>query len=284
MEPASLAVNGIDPYHPLRPAIPEEDALQRIFREVRTAVRAADCTRAVLVGPQRVLRSEFPQCRGRAHPDQAQSVPSVLELRHRDARGRRVRPDGADACDAGRGPRMGHGVRAFGGLRRGAHARTVLHGVQSVPGGVRGQPAPAGRDGTARDRTRTDPADPGPTGETESLGGRHRAGFGQQLLQFAALVHLERDVAAADQLAIDVELRKRRPVRVASSAPRALPGSSKMLTWANCALQARSAPTVWAEKPHCGKSGVPFMYSTTGAADSWLLIRSMASHRSTISK
>jgi ribonuclease T len=50
MEPASMAVNGIDPHHPLRPAITEEDALQRIFREVRTAVRAADCTRAVLVG------------------------------------------------------------------------------------------------------------------------------------------------------------------------------------------------------------------------------------------
>jgi ribonuclease T len=50
MEPASLAVNGIDPHHPLRPAISEEDALQRIFREIRTAIRAADCSRAVLVG------------------------------------------------------------------------------------------------------------------------------------------------------------------------------------------------------------------------------------------
>ena len=50
MEPASLAVNGIDPYHPLRLAIPEEEALQNIFREVRNAIRAADCTRAVLVG------------------------------------------------------------------------------------------------------------------------------------------------------------------------------------------------------------------------------------------
>jgi ribonuclease T len=50
MEPASLAVNGIDPYHPLRPAISEEDALQRIFAEVRKAIRAEDCTRAVLVG------------------------------------------------------------------------------------------------------------------------------------------------------------------------------------------------------------------------------------------
>ena len=50
MEPASMAVNGIDPHHPLRLAIQEEDALQRIFREVRTAIRNADCTRAVLVG------------------------------------------------------------------------------------------------------------------------------------------------------------------------------------------------------------------------------------------
>src|ERR1700680_4010020 len=50
MEAASLAVNGIDPHHPLRPAIPEEDALQRIFREVRNAIRTAECTRAVLVG------------------------------------------------------------------------------------------------------------------------------------------------------------------------------------------------------------------------------------------
>jgi len=50
LEPASLAVNGIDPHHPLRPAIEERDALQRIFREVRRAVRESRCSRAVLVG------------------------------------------------------------------------------------------------------------------------------------------------------------------------------------------------------------------------------------------
>jgi ribonuclease T len=50
MDPASLAVNGIDPHHPLRPAIDERDALQRIFREVRRAIREASCTRAILVG------------------------------------------------------------------------------------------------------------------------------------------------------------------------------------------------------------------------------------------
>jgi len=50
LEPASLAVNGIDPHHPLRPAIDERDALQRIFREVRRAIRESGCTRAILVG------------------------------------------------------------------------------------------------------------------------------------------------------------------------------------------------------------------------------------------
>ena len=50
LEPASLAVNGIDPFHPLRPAIDERDALQRVFREVRRSVRENRCSRAVLVG------------------------------------------------------------------------------------------------------------------------------------------------------------------------------------------------------------------------------------------
>ncbi|MEL6301055.1 MAG: ribonuclease T [Pseudomonadota bacterium] len=50
LEPASLAVNGIDPDHPLRPAIDERDALTRVFREVRAEVREQECTRAVLVG------------------------------------------------------------------------------------------------------------------------------------------------------------------------------------------------------------------------------------------
>ena len=50
MEPASLAVNGIDPHHPLRPAIDERDALQRIFREVRREMRDNRCQRAILVG------------------------------------------------------------------------------------------------------------------------------------------------------------------------------------------------------------------------------------------
>lgn len=50
LEPASLQVTGIDPHHPLRPAVPERDALQRVFREVRRALRETGCNRAVLTG------------------------------------------------------------------------------------------------------------------------------------------------------------------------------------------------------------------------------------------
>ncbi len=50
IEPAALEINRIDPHHPLRPAIPERDALQRVFREVHQEMRNTECTRAILVG------------------------------------------------------------------------------------------------------------------------------------------------------------------------------------------------------------------------------------------
>lgn len=50
IEAASLAVTGIDPFHPLRPAIDEKDALQRILKVVRDAVKNEGCKRAILVG------------------------------------------------------------------------------------------------------------------------------------------------------------------------------------------------------------------------------------------
>lgn len=50
LDPASLAVTGIDPWHPLRPAIDERDALHKIFVEIRHAVKAYGCKRAILVG------------------------------------------------------------------------------------------------------------------------------------------------------------------------------------------------------------------------------------------
>ncbi len=50
LEEAALKVNGINPHHPLRPAIPEKDALARIFKRVREGMHTQACTRAILVG------------------------------------------------------------------------------------------------------------------------------------------------------------------------------------------------------------------------------------------
>lgn len=50
IEAAALEVNGIDPYHPLRPAVDEKEVLSRLFRAVRATKKAAGCKRAVLVG------------------------------------------------------------------------------------------------------------------------------------------------------------------------------------------------------------------------------------------
>lgn len=50
LEPAALEFTGIDPFHPLRQAVPEAEAMTEIFRFIRHAVREQQCTRAVLVG------------------------------------------------------------------------------------------------------------------------------------------------------------------------------------------------------------------------------------------
>ncbi|HEX7340610.1 MAG TPA: ribonuclease T [Rhodanobacteraceae bacterium] len=49
-EPRSLEITGIDPDNPLRGAIDERAALDLVFGEVRKAVRASHCQRAILVG------------------------------------------------------------------------------------------------------------------------------------------------------------------------------------------------------------------------------------------
>lgn len=50
LDPKSLEVNGIDPWHPLRAARNEHDALAFVFQPVRRAVREYGCSRAILVG------------------------------------------------------------------------------------------------------------------------------------------------------------------------------------------------------------------------------------------
>lgn len=50
VEPAALEFTGIDPSNPLRGAISEREALEKIFKIVRKRVKASGCTRAILVG------------------------------------------------------------------------------------------------------------------------------------------------------------------------------------------------------------------------------------------
>lgn len=50
LDEAALAFTGINPYHPFRFAIEEKEALDKIFAQVRTAIKRNGCTRAILVG------------------------------------------------------------------------------------------------------------------------------------------------------------------------------------------------------------------------------------------
>jgi ribonuclease T len=59
LDPASLEVTGIDPFHPLRPAIDEADALRALFQEVRKELKPSGCTRAVLVGHNAFFDLQF---------------------------------------------------------------------------------------------------------------------------------------------------------------------------------------------------------------------------------
>ena len=59
LDPASLEVTGIDPFHPLRPALEESDAVRRVFKDVRKEVKAQKCNRAILVGHNAFFDLQF---------------------------------------------------------------------------------------------------------------------------------------------------------------------------------------------------------------------------------
>lgn len=59
LEPASLEITGIDPFHPLRPALDEDEALRRLFKEIRHEVKLQECKRAVLVGHNAFFDLQF---------------------------------------------------------------------------------------------------------------------------------------------------------------------------------------------------------------------------------
>jgi len=50
LDPKSMEVNGIDVHHPFRLAVDEKQALPKIFKPVREAIKQHDCNKAILVG------------------------------------------------------------------------------------------------------------------------------------------------------------------------------------------------------------------------------------------
>jgi len=50
LDSAALKFTGIDPYHPFRMAIDEKEALRKLFKPVKEAVKRNQCSRAILVG------------------------------------------------------------------------------------------------------------------------------------------------------------------------------------------------------------------------------------------
>jgi len=50
LDESALKFTGIDPYHPFRMAIDEKEALNKLFKPIKTAVKRNECTRAILVG------------------------------------------------------------------------------------------------------------------------------------------------------------------------------------------------------------------------------------------
>jgi ribonuclease T len=59
LDPASLQVTGIDPFHPLRPAIDEGEALRALFHEIRKEIKLQNCKRAILVGHNSFFDLQF---------------------------------------------------------------------------------------------------------------------------------------------------------------------------------------------------------------------------------
>ena len=50
LDEAALKFNGIDPHHPFRMAVEEQEALQTLFNPISQAIKRNNCKRAILVG------------------------------------------------------------------------------------------------------------------------------------------------------------------------------------------------------------------------------------------
>lgn len=65
--PESLQITGIDPYHPFRLAISEEEALTEAFLRIRQTLQTTGCERAVLVGHNANFDLSFLQAACKRH-------------------------------------------------------------------------------------------------------------------------------------------------------------------------------------------------------------------------
>jgi len=59
MDPKSLEVNGIDPFHPFRMAKPEDKAIRDFFKFVSTDMKQNGCTRAIMIGHNTTMDLNF---------------------------------------------------------------------------------------------------------------------------------------------------------------------------------------------------------------------------------
>ncbi len=152
LDPASLSVTGIDPYHPLRPALPEREAIQRIFREVRHQLKIYDCRRAILVGHNAAFDLGFMNAALERTDDQTQSLPPLLLLRHRDIGRGGTRTDRVGQGRCGRRHPVGCQLGALGLLRCRAYRRCVLLCLQPHADDLRGRAGQGGAAGMVRQR------------------------------------------------------------------------------------------------------------------------------------
>jgi len=59
MDPKSMEINGIDPYHPFRMAKPEEEAVRGLFKFASKEMKKGGCTRVIMVGHNTIMDLNF---------------------------------------------------------------------------------------------------------------------------------------------------------------------------------------------------------------------------------
>jgi len=59
MDPKSLEINGIDPFHPFRMAKPEEKAIREFFKFISAEMKLNGCTRAIMIGHNTMMDLNF---------------------------------------------------------------------------------------------------------------------------------------------------------------------------------------------------------------------------------